>query len=149
MDALICGEDAAAAQFLAAVLESRGFSVETVPHVSQAIPACLRGEYKMAVVSLDRRAWPSCSGELFEPFRVLHQVAPSMPLVVVCEEGGLEVESRLREEGVFYFLTKPFAAGELSAAVECAIRKSEKQRQSSSPDQDFTLSDASGTEKIP
>lgn len=62
------------------------------------------------------------SDEKLESLRIIRGIDPLMPLVVICAQECLEVERRLREEGIFYFLTRPVSVRELREVVECAIR---------------------------
>ena len=124
-DVLICGEDPVSLRFLEAMLEAEGFKVETHSHVSRAVLPCLRRRYRMAIISLEHFEWAQ-SEEKLESLRIIRGIDPLMPLVVICEQESLEVERKLREEGIFYFLTRPVSVRELREVVECAIRKQVK-----------------------
>ena len=76
----------------------------------------------MAIISLEHFEWAQ-SEEKLESLRIIRGIDPLMPLVVICEQESLEVERKLREEGIFYFLTRPVSVRELREVVECAIKK--------------------------
>ncbi|HUV13700.1 MAG TPA: hypothetical protein VMY18_08645 [Acidobacteriota bacterium] len=122
IDTLICGEDPVSLRFLEAMLEAEGFKVEAYSHVSRAVLPCLRRRYRMAIISLEHFEWAE-SEEKLEILRIIRGIDPLMPLVVICEQESLEVERRLREEGIFYFLTRPVSVRELREVVQCAIMK--------------------------
>ena len=126
LDAFIYAEDAAAGSLLAGLLIAEGFEVETISHFSEAIAPCLQRSYRTAILSLDHARWPPRKQRL-EVVRVLRQIDPDLPLIVICDEEGLEMERELREAGIFYFLTRPLSPVELLAVVKCAIDKSLRQ----------------------
>ena len=126
LDALIYSEDAVSGSFLAGLLTAEGLEVETISHFSEAIAPCLQRRYRMAILSLDPAGWPPREQRL-EVVRVLRQIDPDLPLIVVCDEEGLEMERKLRSAGIFYILTRPLSRLELLAVVKCAIDKSLRQ----------------------
>lgn len=128
VDALLCSEQPAALRFMEAALREQGFGVAAFSHISDAVGPCLKRQYRMAVVALGDLCWKSVEEKL-EPLRVLHEIDPGLPVVVVGDHrGDLELERRVREEGIFYFLTQPFDHSELQTAVSCAIQKRQRER---------------------
>jgi DNA-binding NtrC family response regulator len=125
VDTFICCEDPVSLQFLEAMLRSSGFTVEAFSHVSEAIHPCLRRRYKVAILWLGYFEGPSVEEKL-ETLRVIRQIDPLIPRVVICDQQSLQIERRLRAEGIFYFVTKPVSAHELCDAVSCALSKCEK-----------------------
>ncbi len=123
VDVLISDEDPGSLRFLEALLKAGGFKVESFSQLSKAVVPCSRRKYKMALVSMSHKGG---SGEVeakLEPLRMMHELDPDMPLVVVCDQESLEMERKLRGVGIFYLLTEPFSPEELRAVVKSAISK--------------------------
>lgn len=122
-DVLVCAGDSGPRRLLEAALTGEGLTVEAFSCVSEAAAPCLRRKYKVAVICLERietETW-------IEPLRILRQIDPFMPLVVLCKLGDLEMERKLRSAGIFYLLSRPLATDELRAVVKCAIGKHNKE----------------------
>ncbi len=123
VDVLISDEDPGSLRFIEALLKAGGFEVESFSQLSEAVAPCLRRKYKMALISISHKGGSEEVEAMLEPLRMMHELDPDMPLVVVCDQESLEMERKLREAGIFYLLTKPFSSRELRAVVESAISK--------------------------
>jgi DNA-binding NtrC family response regulator len=125
VDVLLCDKDPGSLRFLEAILKTENFEVESFAHLSQVVASCSRRKYKMTIISLSHKGrWGT--EERLEPLRVIRELDPGMPIVVVCDQESLEMERKLREIGIFYLLTKPLSSEELQDAVKCAIEKHKK-----------------------
>jgi DNA-binding response OmpR family regulator len=121
-DILICGEDPVALRALEALLQAAGFPADRFSHLSRAVTPCLRGSYKLAIVALGSAAFPRTQ-ERLELIRVMREISPKLPLVVVSDPESLEIERELRSLGIFYLLTMPLSPKELKDVVQCALNK--------------------------
>ncbi len=121
-EVVICGSDPVALRSLEALVRAEGFKCSTFSHLSETLQRCQRGQCKLAIVSLDYPARVESGGRL-EPVRVIRQICPDLPVVVVSDPEELEEERQLRSLGIFYLQTTPVSARELSDVVRCAIRK--------------------------
>lgn len=126
VDALICGDDPVSLQFLEAMLKADDYKVEALTHVSEAVRSCLRRRYRLIIFSLTQFDWRE-TDERLESLRVIREIAPMIPLIVVSDQESLQLERKLRAEGIFYFLTGPVSAQELRAVVDCAINKQKRE----------------------
>ena len=123
VDVLISGEDPGSLRFLEALLKAGGFEVESFPQLSKAVVPCLRRKYKMALISISHKGGSEEAEAMLEPLRMMHELDPGLPLVVVCDQESLEMERKLRGVGIFYLLMEPFSSEELRAVVDSAISK--------------------------
>jgi len=55
--------------------------------------------------------------------RIMKQIVRDLLIVAVSEEKTLDTERELREFGLYYYLTRPFAEKELKEVLSSALRK--------------------------
>ncbi|HSR67897.1 MAG TPA: hypothetical protein VLU25_08135 [Acidobacteriota bacterium] len=122
---LICGEDLSSIQSLQALVESEGFSVDASMHPSQVVGPCLRGRYKLAIVALGEED-ESSEDERLELIRLIHEINPRLPVVVVSGPESLQIEREIRSLGIFYLLTTPLSRRELRDVLRCALGRRER-----------------------
>lgn len=58
--------------------------------------------------------------------RIMKQIVQGLLIVAVSEEKSLDAERELRESGLYYYLTRPFAEEELREVLSSAVRKKRK-----------------------
>lgn len=121
-EVLICGDDPLSLQSLEALLREGGFRPSACTHLSAAVQPCLRGDCRLAIVAL---GYPDAAHmeNRYEPIRLIREICPELPVVVVSDPEDLEAERELRSLGIFYLLTTPLSTAELSDVVRCAMRK--------------------------
>lgn len=126
LDALIYAEEADSRRYLATLLTSKDLKVKVAEHFSEIVGPCLERKCRMVIFVLGPGGVPE-EVERFQVLRILQQIDADLPVVVICDEEGLEMERELRSAGIFYFLSRPFSGDELLGAVRCAIEKSQRQ----------------------
>ena len=121
-DVLICGKDPTEIGVLEQLLYVAGVESESLSKMSHIVNSCLRGNHSLVLISLRYGGWEGAE-ERLEVVRVLHEICPDLPIVVVSDPEDLDTERQLRSLGIFYLLTRPVSVNELKDVVECAMRR--------------------------
>ncbi len=92
-------------------------SVETFP---EAIKRMRREAVDCIIMDVE-----NLGAERYAVIPVIHAVSPDTEVIATTSENSRELETRTREQGVFYYYIKSFDADELKQAVKSAFGKHE------------------------
>ena len=53
----------------------------------------------------------------------LHREHIRLPVIVISSDSSLDFAKKIREEGIFYFASKPVDTVEIKLAVDCALKR--------------------------
>jgi DNA-binding NtrC family response regulator len=109
---IIVDDDAAVRDMLSSILEDEGYSVETVNNGKQAIKACEKVAYDVALVDI---ALPDIKGT--ELLHKLRQLQPKMVNIIVTGNPSYENAVKALYEKADGFITKPFDPQELLETI--------------------------------
>ncbi|MHB8765542.1 MAG: response regulator [Deferrisomatales bacterium] len=116
---LIADDDASDRARLAALLADEGYDVVTTGSAASVVEGILKNVAK--VVILGGRLDGLSAAELLP---VLKKCRGDVKVIVAGDETSLPVARRLRREGIFYYLLKPFRVEdgeEIRQVVQCAF----------------------------
>lgn len=118
MRILIVEEESMLAQSMKAILEVKGFSVETVGNGDDGFRYALRGIYDVLILSGTAPGMDSFY--IVQKVRQKHCAVPIIMLMALCD-----IEKRIRglNAGADYYLEKPFDSGELLACINALLRR--------------------------
>lgn len=91
--------------------------VAIVPHVADVVRCLLLTRVDAVVLDLDEDL-----GQHIDVLPVISQLNPRIPIVTVSTAPPMEVEAAIRAAGVFCFLSRPLAAGELEQRLAAGLR---------------------------
>lgn len=105
---LVMDPDVEGSEMLALAADRLGVTTRAVHDLDDLVSALLRGIGDVLVIDVDRL------GPANVPLlRWLRNVRPGLLIVPTSAAGVLALEAHVRQQGVFYFLTKPAERGEL------------------------------------
>lgn len=107
---------------LAALLCSEQHSVEEVYSATEAIQRILSKHFQVAIFSIPLRGI-----DTFEAISIVRQIAPHLPIIVLTGEDSIEIQRKVRQEKIFYYLLKPIDWEELREVVRAAVAREFKQ----------------------
>ena len=111
-------DDAATAREIAAALRAGGFEVETVADGREGLQRALTGDYD--AITLDRML-PGLDG--LSVLRALRDAGCDTPVLMISALGDVDDRVKGLRGGGDDYLTKPFAAEEMSARLEVLLRR--------------------------
>jgi len=60
----------------------------------------------------------------YEAISIIKGLCPKLPIIVTADENNPELESRIRQKGIFYYHVKSFGPDELMLAITNAMERS-------------------------
>ncbi len=105
---LIVDDDAEVRKMLSSVLANEGYSVETAENGKQAVTACAKSPFDVALIDIEM---PDMKGT--ELLNMLKQKQPKMVKIIVTGFPSLENAIKAVNEGADGYLLKPFDVRDL------------------------------------
>ena len=118
---LVLDSDPVFAGGLRAMLVSRGFDVELVGGIAEAIERMKDTDVDCVVMD---EGLPEMKGSDAVP--VLKAIAPEVPVIVTAAKNSVELETRIRGTGIFFYHCKAFDMHDLVLAIQNAVRRHEE-----------------------
>lgn len=103
MDILVVEDNAAVASFLAQSIKNWGFGVETSNNGKSALKKMQEKAFDLVLLDL---FLPDIQGDALIP--ELKQLWPQIGIITLTGHNSRELESRVRQQGILYYLIKPF-----------------------------------------
>ena len=100
------------------LLSSKGYEVETVQGITEAVQRLKDVNFGCVIMDEDL---PEMKGHDAVP--VLRAISPRVPIIMSAAANSPERESRIRRQDVFFYYVKSFDMEELQTAVADAFRK--------------------------
>ena len=116
---LLVEPDAAMALELVELLVGGGNDVEVKSGLAEALEVIKDVEFDCAIIDVDL---PETKG--YEAARIIKVMAPDLPVIVTAGSNSKELETKVRDQDVFYYYLKSFDRKELKLAVRAALEKS-------------------------
>lgn len=111
---LVVDSDADSNGLLAAKLDKDGYQVETVQRVGDILEKVLTSQVSLIVMNL--QVIPDC-----EVIPMIRKINKNIPIITVTDDDSIEMEKRVRQEGVFFYFVKPFTIEDMKTAIKSAI----------------------------
>jgi DNA-binding NtrC family response regulator len=99
-------------------LRKQGYYAFSVDQVETIIPLLDSKDRIYAIVLVDD---PPSKDSLSENLKILKQLAPEVPIIIVTPLNDAEKERKTREAGIFYYHCESAGMDELKTAVSCAV----------------------------
>ncbi|RMF88629.1 MAG: response regulator [Nitrospinota bacterium] len=120
---LVCTGDQEEPSALLSLLSAERHTVEEVHSATEAIQRLLAKTFQAAIFSIPFRGI-----DALETLALIRQIAPSLPIIVLAEKDSLEIQRKVRQEKIFYYLIKPIDREELHDVLQAAIERGSKKR---------------------
>jgi len=102
---------------LGAALRGGGLSVETAEGASEAVAKMGDGEFDLAIVDLDLPAAHGIAEDGWDLVRLLRDVSPTLPLILIAAECQPDTQAEARRHGAARLLEKPINPRELRTII--------------------------------
>lgn len=122
MKILIVEDDRPLSDSLRALLENRGYQVETAYDGEAGVQCAIRGECDLVILDV---MLPLLDGR--QAARWLREQKCAVPILMLTARGELEDRVEGLNAGADYYLTKPFDTRELLACVNALLRRQGEQ----------------------
>lgn len=116
---LLIEDDRSLAEGLMTILASEGFSVTTACRGDEGCQLASKHPFDLVITDL---RLPGLGG--MEVVRRIHQLAPSIPILLITAHGTTETAIDSMREGAFDYLIKPFEMEEFLSSVHRALTSS-------------------------
>ena len=118
MKILVIEDERLLAESIRAVLEQKGFEVETVYDGETGAEYALTGIYDLLILDV---MMPGMNG--FEVAKTVRSRRCATPILMLTALGGIDDRVRGLNSGADYYLTKPFDTRELLACINALLRR--------------------------
>lgn len=118
---LIVDPDPKAVEAWRTCLAIQGLNVESVPSIKGAVEKLKVLKCACMVIDVDL---PQMKG--YEAVPILQAIEPKAKIIMTAAANTRELESRVRQQDVFYYHIKSFSASELASAVSDALQACKK-----------------------
>lgn len=113
MRVLIVENDVSLAAFVKASLESWGYQAQHCAKGADALRRFKAGLHDLVVMEV---SLPDIKGEAL--ISSLKEISPEVKIVAVTGSNSRELEARIREQGILYYMVKPFETENLKVLLE-------------------------------
>jgi two-component system chemotaxis response regulator CheY len=116
---LVIDRDRRFQRYLAALLASPGYEVETDDHLTPALQRMKDVRFDCLIMNA---SLPEMKG--YEAVPIVKTIDRKIKVIMTADENTMELESRVREQDIFYYYIKSFDIEELRTAVYDALKSS-------------------------
>lgn len=113
MNVLVVENDASIGLFVKSLLESWGHRAEKCVTGKQALEIFRRGVFDLVLLEA---LLPDVSGDVL--IRQFKEICPDAMIVAMTENNTRELEVRIREQGILYYMIKPVEVENLRSLLE-------------------------------
>ena len=121
---IIVDPDLPFAKRLESMLSLEGYDAATVDGITKAVQ--IMKDVSFGCMVMDE-ALPEIKG--YEAVPIIKALDPDIPIIMTTKHNTPELESKIREQDVFFYHCKTFTMRELRMAIGNAIRKRESDKQ--------------------
>lgn len=115
---LIIDPDEKDRNVIATFLSQHNFSVETGKGLSDALKKVSEDSYDCLIMDVDI---PELKG--FDAVSILRNIDPKIKVIMTAKKNSMELESKVREQDIYYYFIKSFGKDELKLAINNALYK--------------------------
>ena len=113
---LIIDNDMETRQRLSAELAKEGYNVETAQQLGEVLEKTLISRTSLIIVNLQTPGIPGC-----ETISMIKKFNNSIPIITITNDNSIEMEKRVREEGVFFYFVKSFTIEDMKTVIKSAL----------------------------
>jgi len=101
---------------MATFLRQHNFSVETGKGLSDALKKISENCYNCLIMDVDL---PEMKG--FDAVSIFRNIDPEIKVIMTAKKNSMELESKIREQDIYYYFIKSFGKDELKLAIKNAL----------------------------
>jgi DNA-binding NtrC family response regulator len=113
---LIIDPDENDRNIMATFLRQHNFSVETGEGLSDALKKVSENCYNCLIMDVDL---PEMKG--FDAVSILRNIDPKIKVIMTAKKNSMELESKIREQDIYYYFIKSFGKDELKLVIKNAL----------------------------
>jgi DNA-binding NtrC family response regulator len=113
---LIIDPDSDDRNIMATFLRQHNFSVETGKGFSEAITKVSEGCYACLIMDVDLHEMKG-----YEAVPIIHNIDPKIKIIMTTKKNTRELESKVREQDIYYYFIKSFGKNELILVIKNAL----------------------------
>jgi DNA-binding NtrC family response regulator len=103
---------------MATFLRQHNFSVETGRGLSDALKKVTEGSYACLIMDVDL---PEMKG--FDAVSIFRNIDPKIKVIMTAKKNSMELESKIREQDIYYYFIKSFGKDELRLVINNALNQ--------------------------
>ncbi len=103
---------------MATFLRQHNFSVETGKGLSDALKKVSEGCYDCLIMEVDL---PEMKG--FDAVSIFRNIDPKIKVIMTAKKNSMELESKVREQDIYYYFIKSFGKDELRLVINNALNQ--------------------------
>ncbi|MBM3297145.1 MAG: response regulator [Candidatus Aminicenantes bacterium] len=120
---LVIDPDSRTRKVLAGLLKNEGYEPETARNLSEAIHKVPGSDFFCLVMDVDL---PEMKG--YKAVPVLKNLDPALKIIMTTRRNSKKLETRVRQEDIFYYFIKSFGNEELKLAVNSAFNQKKEDK---------------------
>ena len=101
---------------MATFLRQHNFSVETGKGLSDALKMVSEGCYDCLIMDVDL---PEMKG--FDAVSIFRSIDPKIKVIMTAKKNSMELETKVREQDIYYYFIKSFGKEELRLVINNAL----------------------------
>jgi len=113
---LIINPDSTERTVMAAFLKGENFTVETGKGLVDAVQKISKGEFNCLIMDVDL---PEMKG--YEAIPILKKIDPDLKIIMTAKKNTKRLETKVREQDIFFYFIKSFSKEELILALKSAL----------------------------
>lgn len=113
---LIIDPDENDRNIMATFLRQNDFSVETERGLSDALKKISESHYNCLILDVDL---PEMKG--FDAVPIFRNIDPKIKVIMTAKKNSMELESKVREQDIYYYFIKSFGKDELKMVIRNAL----------------------------
>lgn len=103
---------------MATFLRQHNFSIETGRGLSDALKKVTESSYDCLIMDVDL---PEMKG--FDAVSIFRNIDPKIKVIMTAKKNSMELESKVREQDIYYYFIKSFGKDELRLAINNALNQ--------------------------
>ncbi len=115
---LIVDPDENERNVIATFLRQQNFSVETGKGLSDALKRISEDSYDCLIMDVDLLEMKG-----FDAVSIVRNIDPKIKVIMTAKKNSMELESKIREQDIYYYFIKTFGKDELKLAIDNALYK--------------------------
>ena len=101
---------------IATFLRQQNFSVDTGKGLSDALKKVSDDSYDCLIMDVDL---PEMKG--FDAVQIFRNIDPKIKVIMTAKKNSMELESKIREQDIYYYFIKSFGKDELKLVIDNAL----------------------------
>jgi DNA-binding response OmpR family regulator len=105
-------------------LKADGYEVDCSNNLTKAIKKMLRNNYRCVIMDV---FLPEMRG--YEAVSIIKSIDPAVKIIIMTAKNTIKLESKVRQQDIYYYFIKSFGLEELKTAIESSLINNEKEKE--------------------